>query len=119
MTIGEPKTTSCKLSKATVTKGEIVFTVVNKGTTSRFFEINHKKTPPIRAHKTAKLTGHVRKDGPLRVHVFRKGNSERDLAPSRHIAKQTRKAVTLMDTLVAFSVVVAVIIAVMFWLSAR
>lgn len=74
VTIGQPKVTSCTLSKPVVTKGAVVFTVVNKGKTSRFFEIDGKRTRLIPARSSATLTVTFAKTGQYSYTCVAKGS---------------------------------------------
>ena len=52
-----------KLSKASAPKGDVVYTVVNKGEVPHDFKINGKKTKLVPAGKSVKLTVKFQKTG--------------------------------------------------------
>jgi len=55
VTAGKPSELKFTVSKATVAKGAVTFTVTNKGTLSHDFKINGKKTALIAKGKSATL----------------------------------------------------------------
>jgi uncharacterized cupredoxin-like copper-binding protein len=56
VTAGKSKELGFTLSKKTLVKGQVVFTVTNKGVLEHDFKIAGKKTPLIKKGKTGKLT---------------------------------------------------------------
>jgi uncharacterized cupredoxin-like copper-binding protein len=63
VTAGKPSELRFMLSKKTVPKGTVVFKVTNRGTSTHDFRIGGRKTPLLRAGKTATLKVALAKPG--------------------------------------------------------
>lgn len=63
VTAGKPSELAFTLSKKTLNRGQVVFTVANKGALEHDFRIAGKKTPTLRKGKSAKLTVTFKKAG--------------------------------------------------------